>query len=138
METGYRFIEHVADVGIEIRSPGLSGIFETAAEALFVLIAPRVRNAEKKRVVESEGDEPELLLVNFLNDLLFVFETDRLLFRRVRTLSMDEGKLVIEGWCEHVDAAGVEVDTVVKAATFHNVLVKPEDDGWRAVVYLDL
>lgn len=138
MQCGYRFLEHTADIGIEVYSARLEGLFEIAGQALFTLIAPRPRRAKIERVVTSEGDEPELLLVNFLNDLLLLFEVEKLLFRKFETRTLEAGCLVVHALCERMDPDGREVETVVKAATHHNVKVRREGSLWRAEVYLDL
>ncbi len=138
MKNGYRFIEHTADVGIAVASPTLEGLYELAGRALFDLIAPKTSRAMVPFVVETEGTEPESLLVNFLNDLILHFEVERLLFRRLKTRSLEGGRLVVDAVCEPMDRSGSSVDTVVKAATHHNLSVRREGDVWRAEVYLDL
>lgn len=138
MRNGYRFIEHTADVGIEIFSPTLPALFEQGGQALFELIAPGSSMAVTPFVIESDGEDPESLLVNFLNDLLLHFEVEGLLFRRLKTRSLEKGCLVMDALCEPVDPGGAGVETVVKAATHHDIAVKREHDYWHAVVFLDL
>ena len=144
MEQRYRFLEHTADVGIEIRAPTLAAVYEIAGEALFQLIAPRASEEAPVRTadwiakdVESEGDEPELLLVNFLNDLLYLFEVEGLLFRRFEVRSLKSGRLQATAAGEPLDP-GAAVDTVVKAVTHHEACVERSGSHWRGVVYLDL
>jgi SHS2 domain-containing protein len=136
MQFGYTFLDHTADVGIEIRSPTLEGVYEYGAEALFALICPVAVELSVARTVETQGESPEALLVNLLNDLLLHFEMDRLLFRKIRVRSISEGCLVADALCEEMDEN--RVDTVVKAVTWHDLQLTEEFDHWRAVVYLDL
>lgn len=138
MQGEYRFIEHTADVGIEVYSPTLEGVFETAGAALFDLIAPGAAAPAGGRTVEAEGEEPEVLLVNLLNDLLLLFETEGLLFRSLKTRSLEGGRLVLDARCERLDPDGEGVETVVKAATFHDVILEEQARRWHALVYLDL
>lgn len=138
MQHGYRFLEHTADVGIEIRSPSLEGVYEIAGGALFDLIAKPQGGERAPRTVTSKGGEPEVLLANFLNDLLLLFEVEGLLFRELRARKMEEGRLVVDALCERLDPQRHKIETVVKAATLHDVLVEKEGDGWRARVFLDL
>lgn len=143
----YRFIEHTADVGIEVFSPTLEGVFETAGAALFDLIAPIAPGAAATPgaaapadgpTVEAEGEEPEVLLVNLLNDLLLLFDTEGLLFRSLKTRSLEGGRIVLDTCCEPLDPGGEGVETVVKAATFHDVTLEKTGGRWHALVYLDL
>ena len=136
MHFGYTFLDHTADVGIEIRSPTLEGVYEYATEALFALICPVAVELSIARTVETQGDGAQALLVNLLNDLLLHFELDGLLFRKLRVRSISAGSLVADALCEEVDAD--RVDTVVKAVTWHDVEVEERSDHWHAVVYLDL
>ena len=138
MKGSYKFLEHTADVGIEIISPSLPRLYELAGEALFNLIAPETSGSTFPKTVQTQGDSPESLLVNFLNDLLYQFEVDRLLFRELNTQSLEAHSLVVEARCEKWDEESSGVHPVVKAATWHDLLVEKHDDHWRAVVYLDL
>jgi SHS2 domain-containing protein len=138
MRNGYRFIEHTADVGIEIFSTTLESVFEQAGQALFELIAPGPAEAVTPFAMETEGEDPESLVVNFLNDLLLHFEVEGLLFRQIKTRRLEAGRLIVDAMCEPLDPGGEGVDTVVKAATHHNLAVRQVKGRWHAVVYLDL
>ena len=67
-----------------------------------------------------------------------VLETEEVLFRVINTREYANGRLIVDALCEPLDPDGQQVETVVKAATYHDVLVEDQGDGWRAVVYLDL
>ena len=138
MEKRYRFIEHTADLGLEIESPDLAGVYETAGRALFDLVVPEAGPADVPVVVISGGVDRADLLVNFLNDLLFRFETEGLLFRTFRTLSLEEGRLEMSMRAEPLAKREDGVATVVKAATHHRAGVERGGKGWRAVVFFDL
>ena len=138
MERRYRFLEHTADAGVEIESPDLAGVYETAGRALFDLMAPGPGPAEVPGTVVSEGVDRADLLVNFLNELLFRFETEGLLFRAFRTRSLDGGRLEMETRAEPLAGREERVEAVVKAVTRHGAVVEREGEGWRAVVFFDL
>jgi SHS2 domain-containing protein len=138
MKSTYRFLEHTADVGIEITSPTLEEIYKTAGEALFMLIAPEASKSVVNCAIESEGDDPAALLVNFMNDLLLRFEVDGLLFRKIDIKKLTSNRLEAMASCEAMDPDSSKVETVVKAVTWHGLKLEEKDGEWRSVVYLDL
>lgn len=138
MKREYRFLEHTADLGIEVTSPTLEGVYELAGQALFDLILPEKSKADQRFQVETEGDDAEALLVNFLNDLLVEFEIKGLLFRTIEVRELDATRLVAEALCEKPDLEKSPPDTVVKAVTWHGLEIEQKGDHWKGVVYLDL
>jgi len=138
MENGYRFIEHTADIGVEIWSLNLEGVYEIAGSALFDLIVPELGRPDLVRHLEIDGEDPATLLVNLLNELLYLFEVEGLIFREFVVLELGDEKLSIRVQCEKYDSDKTDVRTVVKAATWHMVTVEEIDGGWHGVIYLDL
>ena len=138
MTVNYRFIEHTADVGIEVYSPTLKGLYETAGHALFMLMVPEVSPPGIRHAIEAEGADRESLLVNFMNDLLAAFELKGLLFRKIEVKKLTGRRLEADTRCERFDPDCRLMDTVVKAVTFHGLEIKKEGARWRGVVYLDL
>ena len=138
MKANYRFLSHTADAGIEVISPTLQGVYETAGRALFQLIAPGDGAAKRTRTIATTGDDREALLINFLNDLLWVFEVERLMCRRIIVQELDAQHIVAEACCDELEPGGEGVDTVVKAVTWHGLKVEPDGSHWRGVFFLDL
>jgi len=138
MQDGYRLLDHKADLGLEVTSRTLEGLFEVSAAALFEVIAPQGGTPRIAREVCSEGPDEAALLVNFLNDLLALFEVEGLLFRRIKVEFPSPGRLRAGTLCEPMDPERTPVETVVKAVTWHGLEVRRESDAWRGVVYLDL
>jgi SHS2 domain-containing protein len=72
----HRPLEHTADVGIEVDAPSRETLFAEAAVALAdTLTASRAVRPALEREVEVEAADDELLLVDFLSEVLFLFET---------------------------------------------------------------
>ncbi len=145
----YRLIPHTADIGIEVEGADLAEVLERAAYGLLDVIADleRVEPRERETVAlpdpppEDEGE----LLVRWLEELLYRFETERRLFCRFR---VDPAPLAagppyagfraeVEG--EPVDPARHAFKTAVKAITYHELEVGPKPSGgYGARVILDL
>lgn len=125
---GYRFLEHTADVGLEASGETLDEAFANAAAGLFALIAEGpVTPTEEVRVKVTATDLEELL-VHWLNELLYLYDTEGLLFSRFRVhifLGEKTGppsfKLEAQVFGEKADPAKHTRMREVKAATYHGL-----------------
>src|SRR5438132_1049944 len=80
----YETFEHTADLGLRIRAPDFDTLFVEAARALFSAIVEDLATVEsRQRVdVQLQSDDQEYLLFDWLNELLYRFDTQHLLFGR--------------------------------------------------------
>jgi SHS2 domain-containing protein len=140
MTAGFALIEHTADVGVRAWGATEEAVFEEAARGVFWLVCdPGTVGASERLAVnvESPSGEHDLLLVAWLNELLYLFETRRILFSEFRVLELAGGALRAEVAGEtmgprHVVCGGV------KAATYHALRLEHTADGWQAEVILDV
>jgi len=80
-ESGYEIIDHTADVGIRACAPDLPRCFETTAMGMFNIISDKSRIEPKREcLVEIDADSFENALTDFLSELLFLFDTEGILF----------------------------------------------------------
>jgi SHS2 domain-containing protein len=131
--------EHEADVGVRGLGPSKAAAFEAVAEALTEVIPDldRVRPSEAVTVACSAPDE-ELLLVEWLNALVYEMATRKMLFSRF-TVEIDGLDLKGEARGEPVDVARHRPAAEVKGATFTALEVTRQDDGrWRAQCVVDV
>ncbi len=124
----YRIIDHTADVGIEVEAGSLREAFEEAAMGMFsiMLDVDKVEPRETRRV-EVRGESLEDLLVSFLEELLFLFDTEQFVPGRVRILELDPEnyRLVAELVGERADPGRHGIHLEVKAVTRHMLEVDP-------------
>lgn len=135
--SGYELLEHTADVGIRSWGPTPETAFERAAWALVDLLDIRGEGTgEARTIVASSGDAPGLL-VDLLNELIFVHETEDVAVSGVRVVRLTDESLEAE--VETVPLARRPEGTVVKAATYHRVRVDQSPDGrTETQVFLDV
>jgi protein archease len=133
--------DHTADLGLRIIAADLPDLFQTAAMGLFDVI---VANREQVRALETEhvslsGDSTEELLVEWLNELIFLSETRHRLYNDFR-VDMDESgcRLTAAIGGEPIDRARHILDHEVKAATRHGLSLRKDPEGWVAEVILDI
>jgi SHS2 domain-containing protein len=139
----HRFLDHTADVGVEITAASLDALFAEAAEALTETITDRAAvRAVLERRFELVARDLETLLVDWLNELVYVFEVDRQLFAgaAVTVSATAEGwQLVAVARGEAFDSARHPIAVLVKAVTHHGLEVVGQPGGtWSARVIFDI
>jgi len=116
----YRTLRHTADIGLTAYGVSLPQAFENAAYGLFSIISD-LRNVKEieSRNIELKEDSPEALLYEWLNDLIFLFDTELLLFKRCQINDFDGNHLKATCYGEKYDPMRHRLKSGVKAATYH-------------------
>jgi SHS2 domain-containing protein len=135
----YELFEHTADLGLRMRAGDLDRLFEDAASALFsvILANPESVEAVEEMTFRIEGTRRDDLLVDWLAELLFVFDTRRMVFGRFE-VRVHDTHVEATARGEPIDPARHELDMEVKAITYHQLKVERDGDGWLAEVIVDL
>jgi SHS2 domain-containing protein len=135
----FQVLEHTADVGLVARGADLKQAFAAAATGLFSIIAqPRRVAARECQRIEVEAGDTEALLVEWLNELIYLFDARRMLFKRFDIVELTPNRLVAEVWGEPADPFRHRIKLGVKAATYHMLHVDREGDGYRLQVLFDV
>ncbi|MBI4268006.1 MAG: archease [Chloroflexi bacterium] len=138
MNAEFEIMEHTADVGIIAYGDNLSELFANAAKGLFSLIA-ELDNIEEGmfRDMEVTAPDRESLLVTWLNELIYLFDTENIIFRKFDIVQLDEKHLKARSYGRKVNATKHEIKTGVKAATYHMLEIK-KTNGYQARVVFDI
>ena len=96
------------------------------------------RAAAAQREVTVSAEDAEALAVDFLSAVLNVIQADRFMLARVRISNADEHHVAATLIGEPYDPRRHEIDTEVKAVTYHLLSVKQEAGRWNGRVVLDL
>ena len=132
----FDIIEHTADVGIVAYGAELKEAFANAAYAMFTLIADLEDVREEVcRQIEVWAEDQESLLVSWLNELLYLFDVERIIFKRFEVIELGETSLKAEGYGEPIDSARHSLKGGVKAATYHMLRVAKEDEYSIQVIF---
>jgi SHS2 domain-containing protein len=135
----FEIFEHTADIGIRARAGTLEELFVDAARGLFsIMVAnPETIRPLQEITVSIAGEQHDDLLFDWLAELLYTFDTKRMVFREFEVKCTGVGvTAVIRG--EPIDRARHELDMEVKAITYHGLKCEPDGDGWLAEVIVDL
>ncbi len=139
MTRGYRFFDHTADFGLEILGDDAPSLFEEAAKALFDLVtSPADQKQGHRRRLDVAGEDWADLMVNWLRELLYLWNGKSLLVRGIELTMLEETRLQATITCEKYDPNRHEIRNEIKAVTYHQIEVGPFDDGWRARVIFDI
>jgi len=135
----YNTFDHTADLGLAIRGKSEEDLFANAAFAVFDIITDlgRVEPRETRRVLV-EGDSPEDLLINFLREILYLYNGERWLLKDLRVTRIGERTLEAEARGEPFEGQKHEILKEIKAVTYHQAEVHKTPDGWAARVIFDV
>lgn len=137
--TSWEHFPHEADVGIRGYGGTLDSAFEQAAVAMMAAITDLERIESRECVsIACEAPEPDLLLVEWLNALVYEMATRNMLFCRF-AVSIDGAVLSAKAWGEPVDIERHRPAAEVKGVTYTALKVVRRDDGqWLAQCVVDV
>jgi len=127
----YRWVDHTAELELEIDSPSEAGVFAEALAAFAELVADD-RGEVAERRIELAGDDRAGLLVAWLEELAFLAETEGFV-PEAAAIELDA-----TGLRATVAGHGGRPPHLVKAVTLHRLLFAPDGDRWHARVVLDV
>lgn len=130
---------HEADIGVRGSGATLEEAFAGAALALTSAICDPATVAPRQAVqIDCEAPDPELLLVDWLNALIYRMATRRLLFSRFE-VRIDGTRLHASAWGEAVDVARHQPAAEAKGVSFCALKVERQADGqWLAQAVVDV
>ena len=139
MTVGFELVEHTADIGVRAWGRTPAEVFEEAARGMFSLICdPGQIGHEERLTIEVEAPQQDMLLVAWLNELLYLFEARHVLFADFEVLEVDDTRVRAEASGEALQPGRQAVCGGVKAATFHQLSLTHTEQGWEAQVFLDV
>jgi len=138
MEKDFEIVDHTADVGVIAYGVNINQAFANAARALFSIITELDSVAEVlHRDIELTAPDQESLLVKWLNELIYLFDTENIIFKRFDITKLSNTQLKARSYGERVDSSKHKLKTGVKAATYHMLKVN-KGDGCKVQVLFDI
>jgi SHS2 domain-containing protein len=137
-------LDHTADVGFEVEAPTLEALFDEARAALLMTVFESPpEEGENEEVVRLSGIDLEVLLVRWINELVYLIQGEGFVPVRV---NMEVRETEEEGgYALQAHLAGTPLNTEghgwqgeIKSATFHGLAVERGGEGWGARVILDV
>ncbi len=135
----YRFVDHTADIAFEVYGGDLRELIKNATMAFYnAFVYTDKIKVEYKKEIEVEAESEDLLLFNWLNELLFIFDTEFFAGKNVDVNVFEDDVLRARGVLEgcRVDSKLIKVEP--KAITFHNFKVERRNNEWYGFVIIDI
>ena len=135
----FETFDHTADIGLRVTAATLAELFVEAARGLMSLLVENIDDVrlDRSETIQLAGTETDYLLFDWLNELLFRFETSGLLLREFEVRLDEQGlSATIRG--EPCDRSRHRLDHEVKAITYHGLAVEQTESGWRVELILDI
>lgn len=142
---GYEYLEELATADIAFRATGdtLEEVFRAAADATLNVMIEDLESVEKKEARECllRNGELDLLLFDFLQEIIFFKDSEQLLLRAEKLEISEKGDehllhAILKGETLDPEKHAQRVD--VKAVTLHRFELKRNERGWEATVILDI
>jgi len=135
MSKKFEEIEHTADLAIKAYGQGMRELFANAAYGMFALMAePSLEEPACQREVSLEATDYEGLLVDWLNELIYLHEVEGETYSQFIIETLSPAKLKA-----HVTGGPTKSKTkAIKAATFHELKVVKTGSGYEATIVFDV
>jgi SHS2 domain-containing protein len=136
MEAWHRFLDHTSEVELQVGAPDFPGLLAEAGRALsgMILRGAPATAAGEPRTIEVGSHDREALLVDWLNEILYLAEVDLWTPVEIEVAEASPTHLVAHG--RGVSLA--DASSQVKAATFHGLRIRDLSHGLEAEVILDV
>ena len=140
----FRYLDHIADVGIEVIAETLNDLYCTAAQALTKLFMDDSSvDQGETRTITLHAQDNESLLFQWLNEILFLFDSEGFILKEVYQIEIAmtaENMFKLEASLagERFNPERHQVRTYVKAATYHHLSITSELSSFRARIFLDV
>lgn len=131
--TVYRWVEHTAEVELRIDAPTQEGLFADALDAFEELVGGEPAGEPARHEVFVLSEDPAVRLVEWIEELVFLAETEDFVPERLHSLELGAGELRAE-----VEGRRGRPAHLVKAVTYHGLSVGQDADGWHARIVLDV
>ena len=138
----YEYLEHTADARFRAHGNTLEEAFENAAEAMFnVMIDTSNVRCKTSIQIEAEAEDLDMLVVDWLSELLYRFEVDSIIFSKFSVISITQTNgiysLTATACGESIDLDKHAFETEVKAVTYNNLSVVQSEGKATVQVTVD-
>lgn len=139
---GYNFIDHPADIAVEVNAESIETLFEISAEAWK---ATAMENSSSESPfefkIELESLSLEELLVEFLSELNFKFFSEKLVYSKTKSFTIEEDSIIrvkAELYFEDFNPLLHQVKNEIKAITFHQMNIQKKNNTYSTKIVFDI
>jgi SHS2 domain-containing protein len=139
MSEKYKLIDHTADFGIQVFGSDSQALFTNAALALFDVITEMdALKGDDSCNITVSGEDWADLMINWLREILYLWNGKEMLVKSVQILSLSENKISAKIYFDAYLPDRHTIKTEIKAVTYHQIQVKRSPTGWKAQIIFDI
>lgn len=132
----YKYLEHTADIKFKAYGRSLEEVFSNSALAMTNSMFDGKVKGKVSKKVKVKGKDNERMLFEFLEELLFLLDSEDFILSKVKSIKIKDGELEAEFVGDK--ASDYNIHIIVKAITYNEMFVKKEKDKYVAQVVLDV
>jgi len=139
VEKPFEIIDHTADIGIIAYGTDIKQIFANAALGLFSLMAKLddIKEDAQRDLVLSAEDE-EVLLVEWLNELIYIFDVEHIVFKRFEIDKLSGNQIKARCFGQKIKPGQHKLKREIKAATYHMLRISKTNSNYEVQVIFDI
>ena len=131
---GFEEIDHTADLALRVWGEDFYDLLEAAAKGLYHLLNLKaIKDTSHEYFFSIEMDSKEVVLVDFLNELLYLCEEQEMMFSDF-SISQDGGSVNILAKGKRIASLGRNI----KAVTFHELEIKEQQTKMITTITFDV
>ena len=136
----YRITKHQSELAVRVTGESQADLFTNSALALFdVMVADMERTDCKERLpLEVEGTDRDDLMVNWVRELLYLYQVSGYLLREFVILEVKDTLVKADVCCEKIDPDRHEIQQEIAAVAFHKSRMEKTGNQWTAHLIFEL
>ncbi len=139
MEPSYEIFDHTADMGMRVVAPTMSALLAPAAHGLYAMIGEFATAGTEQTVeIKLTGDDPSIMLRDFLDELLVLFDRDKRIAFALDDAALTGDRLHVAVRTRAIDEDRCVLLREVKAITYHALDIVSVPGGFQATVIVDI
>jgi SHS2 domain-containing protein len=139
VEKPFEIIDHTADIGIVAYGTDVKQVFANAALGLFNLMADLDKIKEDfQREIELSAEDVEVLLVEWLNELIYIVDVEHVIFKRFEIDELTSNQIRAKCFGEKIKPGQHKLKREIKAATYHMLKISKHNGSYKVQVIFDI
>ena len=135
----YEILDHTADVSVRVYGKSFEELLRNAACAMMELIVERDKVEPSEEIkIEARGETREELLVHWLQEILFVHQVKKMVFKDFEVKLKNETRVKGKAFGEKIDLEKHELSADIKAVTYHGLKIESVNDRLKVEIVFDI
>ncbi|NIP39190.1 MAG: archease [Candidatus Dadabacteria bacterium] len=139
MNKNYEIIDHTADISVKVSAKSLEELLDKSSAAMMDIICDlNTIEPRHQYKISANGKSDEELIVNLLQELLYLHEVKRLLFCKFELKINEEKEIEGACWGEQIDFARHDLLNDIKAVTYSGLQVEHKNGELSVTITFDI